>query len=174
MSEETVHVETEPIDLDELTVAELREYAAAHAIDLGEAAKKADIRAAIDAASATQPSVDLSAAEPLAEAPEAEPTPEENVGEVPAPTRRKRTQAAKEEAGREPAAVQKGTGIVQGVGQMTTYSTENLSASVGGFGEVPAARFAVAGWVGPSQFAVPVNRIDEFIDLLNAIKADFS
>lgn len=174
MSEETVHVETEPLDLDELTVAQLREYAAAHAIDLDEATKKADIRAAISAAEAPQPTVDLSAAEPLAVAPEAEPTPEENLGEPEKPTRRKRTQIAEAEAERESAAVQKGTGVVQGVGQMTTYSTENLSASVGGFGEVPAARFAVAGWVGPSQFAVPVDRIDEFIDLLNAIKADFS
>lgn len=37
-----------PVDLDAMTVPQLKKYAAANAIDLGDATTKADIRAAID------------------------------------------------------------------------------------------------------------------------------
>lgn len=40
-------VEEKAADFDEMTVAELKAYAAANNIDLGEATKKADILAAI-------------------------------------------------------------------------------------------------------------------------------
>ena len=39
----------EPKDIDEMTVAELREFAAANDIDLGEFTKKADLRELIEA-----------------------------------------------------------------------------------------------------------------------------
>lgn len=54
---EPVEVVAEPNPLDDLTVEQLKAFAAEKSIDLGEATKKADIRAAIDKAIEATPAV---------------------------------------------------------------------------------------------------------------------
>jgi hypothetical protein len=48
------HDKAEAVDFDSLTVKQLKEHADKHGVDLGEATKKADIIAALEAAS-TEP-----------------------------------------------------------------------------------------------------------------------